>query len=176
MVGGLRTSRAGAAAQGSADPGDSVDRPSCAGRPRGSSGGVHRRMANGRGGLLLFVSAVGFAVAAGACVPHAGPTPVSGIEAPAVSPAEMAYLELHKAIAAYARCRDVDFTPRQREALETRVQRMIAEPLGASTMLSLIERARIEMADRIATQSCNSDPIAPYVDRFEADLATAIGS
>lgn len=53
---------------------------------------------------------------------------------------------------------------------------MVGEPLGAGTMLSLIERARIETAARIATQPCSSEAIAPYVDRFEADLATAIGS
>ena len=175
MVGGSPMYQADTAPYVSADPADSVDHPSRADGPRGSSRGIRRRTANGRGGVLPVIAMMGFTVAA-ACVPQTGPTPASGIEAPAASPAEMAYLELHKAIAAYVRCRDVDFTPQQREALETRVQRIVGQPLGASTMLSLIERARIEMAARIATQSCSSDAIAPYVDRFEADLATAVGS
>lgn len=133
-----------------------------------------RQGREGRGLLATGLIALGLAMLAGACAPQAGRTPASETAAPAAATAEIAYLELHKAIAAYSRCRDVAFTPQQHQALETRVQRMVGEPLGASTMLSLIERARTEMAARIATQSCSSEAIAPYVTRFETDLAPVV--
>ena len=134
--------------------------------------GARQRSGQGRSLLPHGLITIGLAMLAVACAPQAGRTPTS--ETPAASAAEMSYLELHKAIAAYTRCRDVEFTPQQHQALETRVQRMVGEPLGASTMLSLIEQARIDMAARIATQSCRSETIAPYVTRFETDLAPAV--
>jgi hypothetical protein len=120
------------------------------------------------GALLMAMAVVGLAAAA--CAPQAAPTP-----GPPLTPAEETYLELHKAIAAYQRCSDVEFTQPQRQALETRVQRMAGEQLGAGTMLSLIERAETEMASRVTTQGCRTPAVAPYVARFEDDLAGAAG-
>lgn len=107
-----------------------------------------------------------------ACAPQAAPAPAPE---PALEPAQETYFELHKAIAAYQRCRDVTFTRTQRQALETRVQRIAGEPLGAGTMLSLIERAKAEMASRIAAQGCRNPAVAPHLARFEAELAGAAG-
>jgi hypothetical protein len=118
--------------------------------------------------LLIAVTVIG--LAAPACAPRAAPAPE-----PPLAPAERTYLELHKAIAAFQRCRDIEFTQPQRQALETRVQRMAGEQLGAGTMLSLIERAKSETASRITAQGCRNPDVAPYVARFEDELAGAAG-
>jgi hypothetical protein len=120
------------------------------------------------------LAAIALVGVAAACAPQTG-APSAAAEAPAESSAEGIYLELHKAIAAYQRCRDAEFTQQQRQALETRVQRMAGHPLGAGTMLRLIERAKDDMARRIATAGCSSPAVAPRVHRFESDLAGAAG-
>jgi hypothetical protein len=107
-----------------------------------------------------------------ACAPQAAQDPAA---APALPRAESTYLDLHKAIAAYSRCRGIEYTEAQREALETRAQRLAGEPLGAGTMLSLIEEAREVVSARIAAEGCDAPAVARHLARFEAELAAAAG-
>jgi hypothetical protein len=112
------------------------------------------------------------AAAAGLTALVAAPAMAQEME---MSQAEMMY-DYQQSVVAYERCNGIRFDQEQSTALQSRITQLIGGFLSPGLRLEIVWDATEEMQALANANGCGFAPVADALQRFESDLAPALGS
>lgn len=99
----------------------------------------------------------------------------SAASAEEMTPAEE-YYDYRAAVVAYERCNGIRFNIDQASAIENRISELLTGFVTPAQRLAIIEDAKTDYSRLAGANSCSrNDRLAAAVERFETELASAIG-